>query len=149
VQHLALTKYVAILALAPVNRAWGAAQALCSGSSEAITRPSAGAAGGYPRRTRRATALLATLAVLDVSSYFMHCVGALRVVRGPLLTCRDRVKLGLLRHVGRHLSSDHLAVLLCRDSSMPLANGPPIAMQVLRYAGLPWRRWCSRPPRSC
>ena len=81
-QHLALTKYVAILALAPVNRAWGAARDLCSGSSEAVTRPSAGggaAAGGYPPRTRRATALLATLAVLDVSSYFMHCVGALRV----------------------------------------------------------------------
>ena len=97
VQHLALTKYVAILALAPVNRAWGAARDLCSGSSEATRQPAARdgmAGGGYPRRTRRATALLATLAVLDVSSYFMHCVGALRVVRDPLPLCRDKVKFG-------------------------------------------------------
>ena len=78
VQHLALTKYVAILAFAPVNRAWAAARDLCAGS-EAMARPagSGSAAGGHPPRTRRATVLLMTLAVLDVSSYLMHCLGAL------------------------------------------------------------------------
>ena len=94
VQHLALTKYVAILAFAPVNRAWGAARDLCAGSSAAVSRPSSGgigmAAGGYPPRTRRATALLAALAVLDVSSYFMHCVGAPRVV--PIGDCHAVTK---------------------------------------------------------
>ena len=80
VQHLALTKYVAILALAPANCAWGAARDLCAGS-EAMARPAgrSAAAGGYPPRTRRATALLMALALLDVSSYFMHCIGALRL----------------------------------------------------------------------
>ena len=78
VQHLALTKYVAILTLAPVNRAWGAMRDLCAGR-EAMARPAGsrnGGAGGFPQRSRRATALLTTLAVLDVCSYFMHCLGA-------------------------------------------------------------------------
>ncbi len=79
-QHLALTKYAAILTLAPVNRAWGAMRDLCAGR-EAMARPpgsrGGGGAGGLPQRSRRATALLMTLAVLDVCSYFMHCLGAL------------------------------------------------------------------------
>lgn len=74
VQHLAVTKFVAILALSPLSGLWRFLRRAV-GLGGADPKRQAPADEPPTRRSRRATQLMLALAALDVTSYFVHCVG--------------------------------------------------------------------------
>lgn len=78
VQHLAITKFAAILVLPPLAALWrGLWSAVGLGSADQQRLPPpADETPLPPRRSLRVTRLLLALAALDVVSYFIHCLGA-------------------------------------------------------------------------